>query len=267
MDNRQEQILDLVRRTGFTRIEVLAERFGVSAQTVRRDVRALCDSGLLRRHHGGVGLMQFSGNLDYERRRILRLPEKHRIAETVARIVPDGASLFLGIGTTPQQVAQALTGHHDLLVVTNNLGVAEAFAGSNDCSVILPGGKVRNRHRDLITPAAAELYATYRVDFAIVGVGGIDPDGTLLDFDGDEVRARQAMADNARCRVLVADHTKHGRRAPARGGHITDIDRVVTDRALPATLQRTLDAAGVAVSVADSLASESHVFAEDTAHG
>jgi DeoR family glycerol-3-phosphate regulon repressor len=247
---REQAILNLVAEQGFVRIEMLAEHFGVAQQTVRRDVRALCDQGLVRRHYGGVGPMEFPGdNLEFDRRRLLYPTQRRQIAAAVARRVPDGAALSIGIGTTPCHIAEALTGHHDLLVVTPNLRAAEILAQNSNCRIVIPGGEIRNRHRDVNLRGAAALCGQYRMDFAIFGVGGIDLDGALLDFSHDEVNFRAAMIANARERILIADHSKIGRNAPARGGSIADINWFVTDIHPPDSLRSILEREAVAVEL------------------
>lgn len=247
---REQAILNLVAEQGFVRIEMLAEHFGVAQQTIRRDVRALCDQGLVRRHYGGVGPMEFSGdNLEFDRRQLLYPTQRRQIAEAVAHRVPDGAALSIGIGTTPCHIAEALTGHHDLLVITPNLRAAEILAQSSNCRIVIPGGEIRNRHRDVNLAGAADLCGQYRVDFAIFGVGGINLDGALLDFSQEEVNFRAAMMANAQERILVADHSKIGRNAPARGGSIADINWFVTDIQPPNALQSAIRGHSVRVEI------------------
>ena len=116
--NRQTRILEIVREKGFASIEHLAGHFDVTQQTVRRVVNRLCDQGLLRRIHGGVSLPVQNQNLAYGSRQGLNPDAKRRIAHAVSNFIPDGASLMIGLGTTPEYVAQALshrqdlTGHH-----------------------------------------------------------------------------------------------------------------------------------------------------------
>ena len=126
-EERARAIVERVRGDGFQAIEALALQFGVTPQTIRRDVNLLCDRGLLRRRHGGVELPPEGENLAYPARQVLNIDAKRRIAQLVARDVPDGASLFFGIGTTPEQCALALAEHAGLRAMTNNLNVALAL--------------------------------------------------------------------------------------------------------------------------------------------
>ena len=252
---RQNEIVDLVRSRGFVSIDSLAERYAVTPQTIRRDINLLCDRGLLRRFHGGAGMPAAPSelaNLAYQARQVLNLEAKGRIAALVARHIPNGASLFIGIGTTPEQVARALLRHQGLSVMTNNLNAAMVLCASDTCTVTVAGGRLRNLDRDVIGEPAAEFFGAWKVDFSVFGVGGIDEDGTLLDFDAGEVRARQAMAANARRTLLVADATKFGRNAMARGGQFRDASAFFTDRPVPDAYRAMVVSSSVPVHVAGS---------------
>ena len=230
---RHGRILEIVREQGFASIEHLARHFDVTQQTVRRVVNQLCDQGLLRRIHGGVGLPVQNQNLAYGSRQGLNADAKRRIAHAVSSFIPDGASLMIGLGTTPEYVAQALSSRQDLRVITNNLNVAAAFAQNPDVEITIAGGTLRPLDRDIIGDAAVRFFSGFKADFGIFGVGGIDQDGTLLDFHSDEVQARQAIVANCRAALLVADASKFGRNATVRGGHLGDCHRFFTDRPLP----------------------------------
>lgn len=254
LNHRQEEILALVRRHGFVGIEALAGRFAVTPQTIRRDINRLCEQALLRRYHGGAGLPSSVENVTYRARRILCLEEKQRIARHAARLIPDHASLFINIGTTTEEVARALLDHRGLRIITNNLNVAQILAAKPDFEVIAAGGVVRSRDGGIIGEATIDFVNQFRVDFGIIGISGIDADGTLLDFDYREVRVAQAIINNARKVILVADHTKFGRSAMIRLGTLSQVDILVTDRPPPPAMTDVLAAAEVGVEVAEAAA-------------
>jgi len=249
-EERRARIAEQVRQSGFVSIDALAAHFAVTEQTIRRDVNTLCDQGILRRRHGGVELPIKRENLPLANRKVLNLPEKRRIAGQVAAAIPDGASLFFSIGTTPEVIAYALQGHSSLRVFTNNLSVAIACCANPTFEVTIVGGRLRNNHGDVVGHDANSFFANYKVDFGIFGVGGIDAEGGLLDFAEEEVKAREVIVANSRRALLVADRTKFGRNAMVRGGHITDVDAFYTDSAPPAPIVRLLGEAGVEVHVA-----------------
>lgn len=232
---RQARILEIVREEGFASIEHLAGHFDVTQQTVRRVVNQLCDQGLLRRIHGGVSLPVQNQNLAYGSRQGLNPDAKRHIAQAVSNFIPDGVSLMIGLGTTPEYVAQALSHRKDLRVITNNLNVAAAFARNPDIEITIAGGTLRPFDRDIIGDTAVRFFSGFKADIGIFGVGGIDEDGTLLDFYSGEVQARHAIVANCRTSLLVADVSKFGRNATVRGGHLDDCHHLFTDKPLPAT--------------------------------
>ena len=249
-NRRQDHIMDLVRRHGFVSIEALAQQLAVTPQTIRRDINELCEDAQLQRYHGGAGLPSSVENLAYSTRQVLCLEEKVRIAQDLARHIPDHASLFINIGTTTEEVAKALLDHAGLRVITNNLNVAGILSGKADFEVIVAGGVVRARDRGIVGEATLDLIRQFKVDIGVIGISGIDAEGELLDFDYREVRVAQAIIEQSREVYLAADHTKFGRNAMVRLANIAQVDALFTDRPPPAAMAELLDAAGVAVHVA-----------------
>lgn len=247
---RQERIMALVRRRGFVSIEALSRHFDVTPQTIRRDINQLCELQLLRRYHGGAGLPSSVENLAYQTRQVLWLREKQAIARACAEQIPDDASLFINIGTTTEEVAKALMHHRGLRIITNNLNVASIMSSNPDFDVIVAGGLVRARDRGIVGEATIDLIGQFKLDYGIIGISGIDGDGTLLDFDYREVRVARAIVENSRRVFLVADHTKFGRNAMVRLGHVDQLDAVFTDQDPPEDVGRVLSDAGVQVEIA-----------------
>lgn len=250
MDQRLALILEYVNAQGFQSIADLSQRFNVSPQTIRRDVNLLSERGLCRRSHGGVWPVSTSKNIDYPARRLLDLEAKKRIAAEVARKVPEGASLFLGIGTTVEMCAAALVNRSGLRVMTNNLNAAHVLNHNESCEITVAGGRVRPTDFDVISAEAYGFYARFAVDIGIYSVGGINAEGDMLDFQEEEGRIRTDLTRHCSQRFLVLDHSKFGRGATVRSGHITDADYVFTDQPPPAGIQQMLDAAGVQLIIA-----------------
>ena len=130
----------------------------------------------------------------------MQLKEKERIAREVAANIPDGSSLFIDIGTTTEAIARALLDHRELRVVTNNLNVASILTAKDDFTVIIAGGEIRNRDGGIVGEATRDFIGQFRMDYGVIGISGIDSDGSLLDFDYHEVKIAQAIiAPPARC--------------------------------------------------------------------
>ena len=235
---RQAEILALAKKAGRVLVEDLVVRFDVTAQTIRRDLTELCDAGKLERVYGGALLPSGVANIGYEDRRVLYSEEKERIARLCAAHIPDEASVFLNIGTSTEAVARALLGHKNLMVVTNNMNVANILLANPSCEVVVAGGVVRRSDGGLVGDITADMVRQFKVDVAVIGASGLDRDGDLLDFDFREVRVSQAVVRNARATYLVSDHSKFGRGAPVRIASLEDIDKFFTDRAPPHPVPR-----------------------------
>lgn len=248
---RQLQLLEEVRQRHTVSVEQLADTLGVTLQTVRRDVQRLAEQGLLMRFHGGVRMPGSTvENLAHTQRETLHAEGKARIARAVAAQVPHGCSLILNIGTTTEAIARALLHHRGLRVLTNNLNVAAILSGNPDCEVIVAGGVVRARDRGIVGEAAVDFIRQFRVDIALIGISGIEPDGTLRDFDYREVKVAQTIIEHAREVWLAADHSKFNRPAMVQLATLEQIDRLFTDAAPPEPFPSLLQAAEVVCTVA-----------------
>ncbi len=250
LSQRHLDIIEMAQQNGFLSTEELSKAFKVTAQTIRRDINELCDKGLLRRFHGGAGLASSVENVDYPTRQVLNHEEKIRIARMVADYIPDNASLFINIGTTTEEVAKALRDHKNLRVITNNLNVASLLCDNPNFEVIVTGGVVRT-DRGVIGESTIDFVRQFKVDFGIIGISGIDEDGTLLDFDYREVRVAQAIIENARHIILATDHTKFGCNPMVRLCHISEIDVLFSDRQPPEKIMAELNKANVEVHFSD----------------
>jgi len=249
---RHARIERLIKERGFVTIAALSEQLGVTVQTVRRDLSDMSDAGRITRFHGGAGAASSIQNIDYSARKVLNMREKETIARLVAQHIPANSSLFINIGTTTEAVARALLGHEGLRFITNNLNVAALVESSTELKVIITGGVVRNRDVGIVGQSACDMISQLRVDFGIIGISGIDADGTLLDYDYDEVLAAQAIMRNARQVFLVADHTKFTRRPMVRMGSITQVSALFTDLPPPGPIQKLLEANNVGLHIASN---------------
>jgi len=248
---RQAELLEEVLRQGSVSVEALADRFGVTLQTVRRDVKLLAEAGLLARFHGGVRVPRSTTeNIAYRQRQQINQDAKRAIARAVAKAVPSGCSLILNIGTTTEAIARELLGHKGLRVITNNLNVAAILADNPDCEVTVAGGVLRARDRAIIGEATVDFMRQFRVDIGLIGISGIEDDGTLRDFDMREVRVTRAIIESSREVWLAADHSKFNRPAMVEAGQLSQLDMLFTDQAPPAPFAALLAEAGVQCNVA-----------------
>lgn len=231
---RQLKLLDVVRVRGSVTVEELAEKLGVTLQTVRRDVQRLAEAGMLARFHGGVRVPSSTvENIAHQQRVSLHADAKAAIARAVANEVPSNCSLFINIGTTTEAIARALLRHTGLRVITNNLNVAAILSSNPQCEVIVVGGVVRTRDRGIIGEAAVDFIRQFKVDIGLIGISGIEADGSLRDFDYREVKVAQTIIEHSRQVWLAADHSKFNRPAMVELAKLSQIDRLFTDRIPP----------------------------------
>jgi DeoR family transcriptional regulator, glycerol-3-phosphate regulon repressor len=250
---RQINLLASVRAQGSISLEKLAESLEVTLQTVRRDVQRLADEGLLARFHGGVRMPGSTiENIAHQQRENLHAEGKAQIARAVAAAVPNGCSLVLNIGTTTEAVARALLKHDGLRVITNNLNVANILSVNPQCEVIVVGGVVRARDRGIVGESAVDFIRQFKVDIAIIGISGIESDGSLRDYDYREVKVSQTIIEHAREVWLVADISKFNRPAMVEVTTLDHIDRLFTDAHPPDPFPQLLELAQVRLEVSQS---------------
>jgi len=224
----------------------------VTLQTVRRDVNLLAESGMLARFHGGVRVEgSTTENIGYRQRQVLNAEGKIRIARAVAKAVPEGCSLILNIGTTVEEIARALMHHRGLRVITNNLNVAGILADNPDCEVIVAGGVLRSRDRGIVGEATVEFIRQFKVDIGLIGISGIEADGTLRDYDFREVKVARTIMEHAREVWLAADASKFHRQAMVELAHLSQVDRLFTDQPLAVPFGQIVADSGVNCVVAD----------------
>lgn len=231
--DRLDLILQAIRQEGSVEVDALAIEHAVTTQTIRKDLSDICDRGLAARTHGGAKRMMSVSDHRYEARRAQNSAEKVAIARATAAIIPNDCSILLNIGTTTEQVAQALGGHKGLVVISNNVNIISSFIGSKVRELILVGGAVRPEDGAIVGEEAVEFIGRYKADYAIIGASALDDDGAVLDFDAREVAASRAILRNARTKVLVSDSSKFERSAPVRICDVADLDYVIIDDAVP----------------------------------
>lgn len=251
MNERQQEILELLKLSGHVEVDALSQIFNVTTQTIRRDLMDLCDLGLAARIHGGAKRLVSTEVVDYEERRLQGLKGKRRIAKAIAKLIPNGATIALNIGTTTEQVAEALNLHEDLTIISNNINIARILRPSRLKSLIIVGGEVRLSDGAIVGAEAIEAIRNYKVDFAIIGASSLDEDGSILDFDQREVSVARAILANARKCILVCDHRKFDVTAPYRIGFLEDLDFVVTDQRPPQQFIDIAEAGDTNIIIAD----------------
>ncbi|MFI6278842.1 DeoR/GlpR family DNA-binding transcription regulator [Streptomyces sp. NPDC050988] len=230
---RQQEILRLARDGGRVDVVSLAEEFQVTAETIRRDLKALDRAGLLRRVHGGAIP---AGRLDFEpdlaERETTAADEKDRIAKAALAELPDKGTMILDAGTTVARLAGALPLEATLTVVTHSLPIAARLADHPGMQLHLIGGRVRHRTRAAVDAWALRAYGEIRADVVFLAANGFSAEHGLTTPDLAEAAVKRAALAAARRVVLLADSAKHGQEHFARFGDLGEVDLLITDSGL-----------------------------------
>ncbi len=232
---RRERILERLSEGRAAAIEELARELAASPVTLRRDVRQLQRQGLLRRERGAVMLAEsfaFEPFLDDPgfREQVRHMAaEKRRIGQAAAAMVQEGETIGIAPGTTAAQLARALKRKRHLTIVTNALNVAMELSRVRGFTVHLTGGYLRGDWFAMVGPRALGFVQSMFTDQFFFGANGVDPERGVTDRHTEEAAVNEAMARQARRRVLLVDHTKFGQVASCVVCPIRDVDVIITD--------------------------------------
>lgn len=247
---RRAQIMMLARERGRITIGELADLWNVSHETIRRDLKALEESGSLMRVHGGAVLPNLVIERPIGERLALNRSAKDLIAAKAVSLVREEMSLFLDASSTTVTLAHALGRFHHLTVVTNSLEVARLVGDRTSNRVIMTGGEYRRGEAALLGFEPVAGAKRYHYDIAFSGIVGLSAQHGLMDFEPEEAELRRALFPNARHMVVLADASKFNRTAFVQALTFSQITDLVTDAEPPAELARALEAADVMVHIA-----------------
>jgi DeoR/GlpR family transcriptional regulator of sugar metabolism len=244
-EERQREIVRIARATGQVDVTALAAELGVAKETVRRDLRALEDHGLVRRTHGGAYPVESAGfETTLAFRATSHVPEKRRIAAAAADLLGDAETVFVDEGFTPQLIAEALPKDRPLTVVTASLPVAGALAGAENTSVLLLGGRVRAGTLATVDHWTTKMLSGFVIDLAFIGANGISRQHGLTTPDPAVAAVKSCAVRAARRRIFVGIHSKFGVSSFCRFADIGQFEALITDTGLPATEARRLSMLG-----------------------
>jgi DeoR family glycerol-3-phosphate regulon repressor len=246
---RQTAILQEVTERGSCTVAELAQWLEVSDETIRRDLKVLIRDGVLHKVHGGVTLPDLYREPGFLSRMLSLSIEKQAIARAVAALVADGDKLIFDTGSTTAYVARALQTHRDLLVVTNSVDIARSLATRNGNRVYMAGGLLRADDGAALGPSAINFVEQFRLKTAILSIAAIDAEEGLMNHHLEEAEFSRVVVERAEQVVVVADHTKFGRRALIHVLPLSRVDVLVTNKTPPEPFQRLLAEAGTRVIV------------------
>ncbi|MFI6982891.1 DeoR/GlpR family DNA-binding transcription regulator [Embleya sp. NPDC050154] len=249
-NERHARIFEHVSAHGSVSVEELAGILAVSAATVRRDLRHLDASKLLRRTHGGASLRNIGLETPMRYRSERRRPEKLAIARAAAALVPAKAVVGLNGGSTTTEIARLLADRGPVTIVTNAVNIAAELLPHQDVTLVVIGGTARNESYELVRSIAEKPLAEYYTDVTFLGVDGISATHGCTTHDQVEAVTDRAFTDRSSRTVVVADNSKIGKVTLARICPLSAIAHLVTDHDAPKDELARITDAGVLVTVA-----------------
>jgi len=240
---RQELILDEVRRTGAVQVHALVTRLGVSDMTVRRDLDVLAKRGLLEKVHGGATSVvgRSTDEPGFEAKSVRALPEKEAVSARAAGLIRPGTAIGISAGTTTWTFARFLADVPDLTVVTNSIPVADVLRhdGRPDRTVVLTGG-VRTPSDALVGPVAVQALRSLHLDMVFLGVHGMSDRAGFTTPNLEECETNRALVEAGGRLVVLADHTKWGLVGISTIADLAEADVLVTDDGIPQEAREVL---------------------------
>jgi DeoR/GlpR family transcriptional regulator of sugar metabolism len=246
--DRQNQILQIVAREQRISIGAICEVFSVSEATARRDLETLAEQGKLQRVHGGaIAKFQAEPELPILLRQQEQIAEKQRIGRAAAALIHDGETVFLGSGTTALEVARNLSAHKGLTVLSNSLPALNLLTGQPEITVVALGGMLRDSELSFIGHITEQALAEVRADKVILGVHALSLEDGLTNDYLPETMTDRAILRVGRAVIVVADHTKVNRVAPAFLAPVTSIHTFISDTGADPAFAQALKDLGIQV--------------------
>lgn len=250
MSARQERIVELLASEGFVSVRNLKTHLGVSEMTVRRDLRALADSGLVRLVHGGAALTH--GTLrtpGFVNRAGVEADAKRLIAETARTFVRDGDTLAIDAGTTTFALAERLHDAAPQAVITNSIPVVQLYLGRPAHRLVVLGGDVIIESQAMVGSLAVAAVGDLRATTLFLGGAAIDSRGIYVETDVERP-TKLAMMEASDTVILLCDASKFEVSAPVRLSSFVGVDVLITDTAPPAPIRHAAEKAGTRIVVA-----------------
>ena len=250
-EERHQTILQLLDSHGSISVTDLVDRFSVSEMTARRDLDALERKGLLRRVHGGaVSARGRSYEPPLLSRSAQHQSEKGRIGQVAAGLVNNGDSITLDVGTTTLALAHHLTSKRNLTIITPTFPIANLLAEQPGIRLIVSGGILRPGEHSMVGDLAEAAFQHFFVDKLFLGIGGIDLEAGLTEFNWEDALVKKAMLKGAKEIIVVADASKFGQVAFAAVAPLNVVDHIVTDTSLDPAIRIRLETENIKVTLA-----------------
>lgn len=229
---RQKEILNLIQENRVISIAKLVELMSVSHMTIRRDIQKLEQLGKVISVSGGVQLVErLITEPTRNAKSQLQQAQKIRIGSAAAENIIDKATIYLDAGSTTMEIAKQITAREDLLVVTNDFGIAEFLMEQGKCELIHTGGRVCKQNRSAVGELPAQLLRNLYIDIAFISTSSWNLQG-LTTPDENKIPVKRAIVDSSQKRVLVTDSSKYGKVATFALYPLDVFDKIICDNNL-----------------------------------
>lgn len=231
-EQRHQIIIQKLNLDKSIRASELMDQFGVSFETIRRDLEYLESEGYLRRVHGGAILKEpdYSREIPLPIRESIYLEEKKELAQIAVRYVTEGMSIALDPSTTNTQIAKALKAKFDqLTVITNSLPIVNELISMPGYTLIMTGGVIRQDEQSIIGDLAEEFTSRFHADIFFMSMSGVTLEAGITDTGVGEVQVKKIMHANAKRSIALADSSKFGQNSFIKVCGAAEVERFVTD--------------------------------------
>ncbi|AJY77524.1 DeoR faimly transcriptional regulator [Paenibacillus beijingensis] len=251
-EERKREIADYIQQKGRASVLELAQYFQVSESTVRRDLRDLEDTKLLRRTHGGAVSIGIQDNREpsFIEKEDRFSSQKEAVAEAALNFIEDGESIFLDSGTTTYKLAKRLHAFSRLTVVTNSVMVVQILHHQPNINLLLTGGSLRHETQAMVGPLADRSIGSVKFDKLFLAINGIEPGSGLTTPNLIEAETKRRMIESAKQVILLADHSKYGKVSFGKVADLTEIHHCIIDQGISADAVREMEAEGIQVTIA-----------------
>lgn len=248
---RLKSIQSLVEIRGRVSVVELAEQYDVAQETIRRDLMKLEKNGVVRKIHGGAISSQNKYEQSLAARFAQDIPQKHQLAQLAVDLIPAGSTLFIDFGTTTNVFAEHVKQLSDLTVFTNSHLIAATLSDNSSCEVFVLGGRYDDLVKANLGPMVIDSIGQFFADFAVIGIGGVDPKIGFSDQNIDEATIARAMISRSNECIILADPSKFNRHGVAHVAKFKQVDYLVSSDLPDSAITAMLADQGVVLKVAE----------------
>lgn len=238
---RQQYIIEKIKQEKSVKVIELSKDFGVTEETIRRDLEKIEKQGILKRTYGGAVLIEQEVQDVEDTPFSLRVKEntssKQKIAKAVASLLKTGEVVMLDSSTTCLEVAKNIDKQEKMTVITNSVSILSELSGHEELNIVATGGTLRKKSLSLIGPTAKQNVKNYYADKAVISCKGVDLERGVMDTNELEVELKRTMIASAKEVILAIDYSKIEKISTYKVLEMSKVNYIVVDRPLPSKWQ------------------------------